>query len=436
MESGRWRVGGAAAGKLGQSMDALLELTEALAAVSSMDELYAVVLERVPAVLGAEKAVLFRLDEGRGLMRSRVPEPGPPAAGVVSGDGMMEIALPLGSGVAGHVGRTGEVVNATNCLEHPLWLSNFARAGVDPRPHLPRTGLAVPVRDATGKVVGVLQASNKLLPEGSDPAPGGREWPVFTEADERIARAVAASAAMAMQNIVLTAAASAASAAMAMQNIALEEQARTMFYATVDVLSATLGRRDPNVAGHSMRVAATAEILAKELALPTVEVEKVRIAGLLHDVGKMGVPEGVLHFPGRLTDDMRAVLNGHAAISREILEHVAFPPGLEDIPLMAGQHHERLDGSGFPDGLVGAAIVPGARILGVADVYDALRVRLFVQPPKTVEQALAIVRDGAERGELDATVVAALERAVGEVEAACGALRAPETREELRERMG
>jgi putative nucleotidyltransferase with HDIG domain len=215
------------------------------------------------------------------------------------------------------------------------------------------------------------------------------------------------------------------SAARADQLKALDEQHQRLFYSTVEILGATLDRRDPDAGGYSKRVALITEILARSMDLTPLEVEKLRVAGLLHDIGKVGVPDSILTFHGPLTVEMEAVLRNHVRISREILEQVEFPAGFEDVASIVAQYHERLSGSGYPNGETGDTIGLGARILAVADMYDALRVRRTYTPSRTPSEVLTFLRSEVERGELDWSVVAALDRVLDEVEAACAPLRPP-----------
>ena len=208
------------------------------------------------------------------------------------------------------------------------------------------------------------------------------------------------------------------------QSDALARQGAALFNATVRTLCTTLEQRSPPTFGHSRRVALTAEILAVPLRLSATEAEKLHIAGLLHDIGKVGIREAVLTKVGRLSDDEFAHMRLHVSLSRQILEQLAYPPGYEDLPVIVGQHHERPNGTGFPDALSGDAITLGARILCVADVYDALRMHRPYKPAMGPEQALAFLKDATNDGALDPSVVAAFESRHAEIERATAPTRA------------
>ena len=119
---------------------------------------------------------------------------------------------------------------------------------------------------------------------------------------------------------------------------------------------------------HSETVGRYAELMARELGLPAQKVGRVRLAGLLHDVGKVAVPDAILRKPGALTDEERAVILQHPATGAQILEH----PSLADVRAWVGAHHERPDGAGYPHGLSGERLPLEARIVAVADAYEAM----------------------------------------------------------------
>ena len=137
----------------------------------------------------------------------------------------------------------------------------------------------------------------------------------------------------------------------------------------VEALAGAIDAKDVYTNGHSLRVANYSALLAAELGFPEFEVAEVRRAGLLHDVGKIGIPDDVLNKPGALTDEEREVIRSHTLKGENILSCVG---DLEDAARVARWHHERFDGGGYPDGLAGTAIPLHARIVAVADSYDAM----------------------------------------------------------------
>jgi HD-GYP domain-containing protein (c-di-GMP phosphodiesterase class II) len=127
--------------------------------------------------------------------------------------------------------------------------------------------------------------------------------------------------------------------------------------------------RDKETEGHSQRVTETTLLLAQKMGLGEEELVQMRRGALLHDLGKLGVPDSILNKPGSLTDEERAIMNQHPALAYELLSPIEFLRPALDIPYC---HHERWDGSGYPRGLQGEQIPLSARIFAVGDVYDAL----------------------------------------------------------------
>ncbi len=149
----------------------------------------------------------------------------------------------------------------------------------------------------------------------------------------------------------------------------VQEQLRELLYSAVRTLVAALEAKDPYTRGHSQRVASAAVAIATELGLPGQEVEHIRLAGLLHDIGKIATPEDILRKSGPLTPEERAVVNQHAERGAAILAEMRPFRPLAELVL---SHQESYDGSGYPDGLAGDAIPMGARIIRVADAFDAI----------------------------------------------------------------
>ncbi len=152
----------------------------------------------------------------------------------------------------------------------------------------------------------------------------------------------------------------------------VEEQAkkiRAAFLSAITALAYALEAKDVYTSGHSQRVAEISVAIAVELGLPEHGIERIRQAGLIHDIGKIGVKESVLNKPGKLTDEEFKHIKYHSEVGQRILTPIVED---EEILKMVRHHHERYDGGGYPDGLSGEQIPLGARILAVADTYDAM----------------------------------------------------------------
>jgi HD-GYP domain-containing protein (c-di-GMP phosphodiesterase class II) len=168
-------------------------------------------------------------------------------------------------------------------------------------------------------------------------------------------------------------------------------------------LANALEARDPYTRGHSQRVGAWGRRLAMTLSLPAEEVDTITQAGLLHDIGKIGVPEVVMRKQGSLDLDEWTLMRNHPMVGSQIVAPFEFFAGGA---LAIRHHHERWDGSGYPDGLVGPSILLGARILAVADVFDALTSDRPYRAALSRDLALAYLSEEAGRT-LDPDVVVA-----------------------------
>lgn len=154
-----------------------------------------------------------------------------------------------------------------------------------------------------------------------------------------------------------------------LDNVGLYDGLQKMFLGTLEALTASIDAKDRYTCGHSRRVAFLSRELAARMGLDEAVVQRVHIAGLVHDVGKIGVPEAVLSKPGRLTDDEFAMIKRHPEIGVRILRDI---PNFDDIIPGVMSHHERYDGKGYPQGLAGGDIPLFGRIVGIADAFDAM----------------------------------------------------------------
>jgi putative nucleotidyltransferase with HDIG domain len=158
-------------------------------------------------------------------------------------------------------------------------------------------------------------------------------------------------------------------AAAALETARLYDDRERHFRATLEAFATAIDARDRNTAGHSERVTAYSMLLARRSGQFASEFETIRRAGMLHDIGKVGVPDAVLHKEGPLDPRERALIEAHVTIGFRMLEPLPFLGA--SLPAVRG-HHERWDGKGYPDRLAGTDIHPHARLMAVADSYDAM----------------------------------------------------------------
>jgi PAS domain S-box-containing protein/putative nucleotidyltransferase with HDIG domain len=154
---------------------------------------------------------------------------------------------------------------------------------------------------------------------------------------------------------------------------------------TVQAMAFTIETRDPYTAGHQRRVTKLAGHIAKEMGLSKNQIEGVEMAGNLHDIGKIYVPSEILNKPGKISDLEFNIIKTHPQVGYDILKSIKFPWPIAEIVF---QHHERLDGSGYPAGLKGDEIHLEAKILAVADVIEAMATHRPYRPALTIEEAL------------------------------------------------
>jgi PAS domain S-box-containing protein/putative nucleotidyltransferase with HDIG domain len=153
----------------------------------------------------------------------------------------------------------------------------------------------------------------------------------------------------------------------------------------IRAMSVTIEMRDPYTAGHQRRVSKLACAIARKSGLPETQIEGIRMAGEIHDIGKIYVPAEILSKPSKLTDIEFTIIKTHSQVGYDILKNIEFPWPIADIVV---QHHERLDGSGYPARLKGDAILPEANIIIVADVVEAMSSHRPYRPSHGIDKAI------------------------------------------------
>jgi HD-GYP domain-containing protein (c-di-GMP phosphodiesterase class II) len=355
----------------GSKLDLILDVTRRLMSITDLDALLRDMATVTTQLLDADRATIFIVDRERAEIWSKV----------ALGTGAGEIRQAIGVGIAGSVAATGEAVNIADAYEDPRF---------NPEPdhrtgYRTKTLLTFPMTGQNGRVIGVFQVVNK---NGGD---------AFTTDDEETLSSLGASAAVAVENAQLVA------------------EQRRLWTTLIETLAVTIDARDQQTAGHSQRVTRYAEVIGRALGLQGIELEKIRAAALLHDYGKIAVRDQFLLKPGKLDQAEFEYMKAHAEKTGEFLAHLVFPQDMRDVPVIAAQHHERMDGKGYPRGLPAERILLGARIVAAADVFDALTAPRYYKPAYTLEKTLEIM-DGMAGDHLDPSVVAAVRRNVHDLE--------------------
>ncbi|HZH30725.1 MAG TPA: HD domain-containing phosphohydrolase [Pyrinomonadaceae bacterium] len=189
----------------------------------------------------------------------------------------------------------------------------------------------------------------------------------------------------------------------------LYEDLRTIYRDTVRAFAAAIDCKDKYTQGHSERVGKYSEIIARELGWSEEQVEGIAVAGYLHDIGKLVVERDIINAPYKIDAKQSSELNRHPAAGYEILAPIQHP--YADIPLMAKYHHERIDGRGYPEGLTGDQIPPGAKIVAVADSFDAMTTDRTYKRRKFFKEVVEDFRKNAGK-QFAPDVLAALCRAM------------------------
>jgi HD-GYP domain-containing protein (c-di-GMP phosphodiesterase class II) len=205
------------------------------------------------------------------------------------------------------------------------------------------------------KIIGVIEVLNKL--DGSD----------FDEQDLKIMAPVAATAAMAIENA------------------KLNKLVVDGYKNTIISLAGAIDAKDPYTRGHSERVTEYSLLGGISLALSTDEMDILEYAAILHDVGKIGIADNILSKPDRLTPDEELIIHQHPLIGAKIIEGVPF---LQEARNLIRHHHEKCDGTGYPDGLKGDEIPMGARLIAVADTFDTITTNRAYRAAQSIDNAL------------------------------------------------
>jgi len=310
-----------------ERLKSLLDISLKFGSTLDLQEILNLIMEIAKKTLDAEASSIFQIDEEKRELFFVV------ATGE-KGKEAKTIRIPWGKGIAGWVAEHGKPLLVPDVSKDPRFFQDVDK----------KTGfktksiLAVPLI-RKGKVIGVAEVINKK---------GGGE---FTVEDTILFEAIAEQAAVAMENA------------------KLYSQLENLFLSSIRAIVNAIEEKDEYTRGHTGRVTEYSLLIGKRLGLSNDEIKTLELSALLHDVGKIGIPDSILRKPGRLTDEEYAVIKSHPLRGVKILEPIEnirhILPGIR-------HHHERYDGKGYPDGLKGKKIPFYARIIAVADAFDAM----------------------------------------------------------------
>ena len=298
-----------------------------------LDSLLDVITRETQMMLKCDRCSVFVLDQPKN------DEPAILWTQLAQGlTGHRTIKIPLaGTSIVAECARTSAIINIPDAYSD----SRFDAAVDKSTGYRTHSVLCVPMLTRSGEVIGVFQVLNK---EGGP----------FTSEDEDWLQGLTAVAAGLIEQ------------AKAYQEI------ENFVDKTLEVLARTIDKRDPLTAGHSIRVKDYSLLIGQGMNVSDNDMDVLRYSAMMHDYGKIGVPEDVLWKNGRLTPEEFAIVQKHASITNELLVDLPFTRRLADVPYVASCHHEKVNGTGYYRGLKGEEIPFLARIIAVADVFDAL----------------------------------------------------------------
>jgi GAF domain-containing protein len=310
-----------------KELQILTDTSTLIGSTLDLERLLHVIMERLKEVMQAEASSIFQIDEATNELYFLV------ATGE-KGEEAKEIRVPWGKGIVGWTAEKGETLNVPDVTKDTRFFT-----GVDKKTKWQtRSILAVPLK-IKGKVIGVAEVLNKI---GDEP---------FDERDEKLFEAIAKQAAVAIDNA------------------RLYTDLSELFKSSIRALVNAVEAKDEYTRGHTERVTEYSVMIARKMGFTGEEIQRIELSALLHDVGKIGIPDKILLKPGKLTDEEFEVVKEHPSRGVKMLRPIK---QLRMVLNGIKHHHEKLDGSGYPDGLIGNGIPLVARIITVGDAYDAM----------------------------------------------------------------
>ena len=309
-------------------LSGLYRVVKAMATERKLESLFEVIRRETKGVLKCDRCSVYVVEANKGELWTRSSDE--------EDSRLVRIALDRTSIVSASA-KSGKVCNIANAYDDARFDPEDDRSSG----YLTRNVLCVPMHDRNGDVIGVFEARNKLTGP-------------FTGEDEEWLQSLAAVAAGLIEQ------------AQAYAEI------ESFMDKTLETLAQTIDKRDPLTAGHSLRVTKYSMLIGEALNVTHSDMDILRYSAMMHDYGKIGVPEAILWKNGRLTPEEYSCVQQHAKLTYDLLSNLPFTKRLASVPFVASCHHEKLDGSGYYRGLKGAEIPFLTRIITAADVFDAL----------------------------------------------------------------
>ena len=345
--------------ELNDQLKILLSVATDLTSELDADRLFPLIIGKISEAMSAERTSLYVIDWENEELWTRVSE------------GIEPLRLKIGVGISGRVAKTGEVV----CVQDAWDLPYFNREYDQAHTFRTRSVLCLPIYNRMGERFAVIQVINK------------RGRPGFEENDIEFLNGLGSQVGIALENALLY------------------DEIRLSFESFIRTLSAVVDARHPLTAGHSQRVTEYSLMIADQMKLSSAQKEVLKIAALLHDIGKIGIRDDVLLKNGPFTPEERAEMNTHPTKTKQILDEFRFPRALRRVPDIAWCHHERVNGQGYPQGLTGDEMTLESKIMAVADVFDALTScrdypkytdkEIFNCDPMPLDKAISIIQSDA-----------------------------------------
>ncbi len=350
----------------------LLDIGIALSSEHDLTRLLSMILRESRRLTEADAGTLYLVEDNNlkaevGQCQTFVERLGEEKAAQLFGSFTIPISM---NSIAGAAAHTCEIVNIPDVQNtDPSCPFKYNPDYDRKNNYSTHSCLAVPMLDPDGGIIGVLQLINAQF--------HGRVMP-FDSRRVKLARALASQAAVSIRNARLT------------------NSLKEAHLDTLTRLGVAAEWRDKETANHITRVSLYSALLAETMGWSSEMIELIRSASPMHDVGKLGIPDAILHKPGRLEPEERKVMEAHTIIGANIMAH-ANNEVMAWSRMVALGHHEKWNGRGYPNGIRGGDIPPVCRIVGFADVYDALSSRRIYKPAFPPEKVMGIIDE--ETGE-------------------------------------